>query len=69
MGMTNWSQLKRQIDISQHPFYQEGGKLQSLRKLSSVFLQKEIQVGRHSSLQDAKATMELFLFRKGKILA
>lgn len=69
MGMSNWSGFKGLIDISKYSQYQEGGKLQSLKRLAAVFLEKDIQLGTHSSLQDAKATMSLFLLRKQKILS
>lgn len=69
MGMSKWSGFKTVIDISKYSQYQENGKLQSLKRLALVFLEKEIQTGAHSSLQDAKATMSLFLLRKQKILS
>lgn len=69
MGMTDWKGAKSIVDISSYTQYKEGGKVQGLKKLTSVFLGKDIQIGKHSSLQDAKATMELFKLRKDKILA
>jgi hypothetical protein len=42
--------------------------VQGLKRLTAVFLGKDIQQGKHSSLQDAKATMGLFSLRKDKIL-
>ena len=68
MGMSKWNGFKSLIDINKYSQYQESGKLQSLKRLASVFLEKEIQTGTHSSLQDAKATMKLFVLRKQKIL-
>lgn len=69
MGMSKWKGAKSTVDIAKYTQYKEGGRLQGLKKLSSVFLGREIQIGKHSSLQDAKATMELFKLRKDKILA
>lgn len=42
-----------------------GGKAPSLKKLAKEFLEIDIQIGKHSSVEDARATMLLFrLFRK-----
>lgn len=42
-----------------------GGKAPSLKKLAKEFLDVDIQVGKHSSVEDARATMLLFrLFRR-----
>ncbi|RCK64028.1 RNA exonuclease 4 [Candida viswanathii] len=42
-----------------------GGKAPGLKKLAKEFLDVDIQVGQHSSVEDARATMLLFrLFRK-----
>ena len=68
MGMIGWFGFKNVININQFSQFQEYGKIQGLRKLALVFLQKNIQTGTHSSLQDAKITMELFKLKKDKIL-
>jgi RNA exonuclease 4 len=69
MRMTGWKGIKSMVDVSRYSQYKEGGKVQALKKLTAVFLGRDIQIGKHSSLQDAKATMELFILRKDKILA
>lgn len=66
--MVGWFGFKGVIDINKFSQFQENGKLQSLKKLAFVFLEKNIQTGTHSSLQDAKVTMELFKLKKEKIL-
>lgn len=68
-GLKGWKGMKAVIDISEFTPYQEkSGKLISLKNLSTRFLGKSIQEGRHSSTEDAQATMSLFLLRKKEIL-
>ena len=57
LGMEGWFGFKDVIDINKFSQYQENGKVQSLKRLAFVFLEKNIQTGMHSSLQDAKVTM------------
>lgn len=46
-------------------FYEIGFGTPSLKRLTSVFLNVEIQTGEHNSIQDAQATMQLYmLFRR-----
>lgn len=68
MGLNGWFGFKGVIDINKFSQFQENGKLQGLKRLAFVFLEKNIQSGAHSSLQDAKTTMELFKLKKDKIL-
>lgn len=42
-------------------------KTPSLRELSNKVLQRDIQNGMHSSLEDARATMEIFLRHKDDV--
>ena len=54
---------KRDIrDISRHPAFRQlaGGKTPSLKKLAREVLGVDIQGGKHSSIEDARATMLLF---------
>lgn len=54
-------------DTCQFPKFREiaGGKSPSLKKLIKHFIQVDIQIGQHSSVEDARATMLLFrLFKK-----
>lgn len=54
-------------DTSRHVPYRNkfaGGKTPSLKKLSKEILNIEIQAGKHSSVEDAQATMLLFRLRR-----
>lgn len=54
---------KRDIrDTSRYPRFRQlaGGKSPSLKKLAREVLGADIQVGQHSSVEDARATMQLF---------
>ena len=42
-------------------YFKEGNKKPSLKSLVEKHLGKSIQTGEHSSVEDAKATMELYL--------
>ena len=55
-----------QRDTSKHRAYRDlaGGKTPGLKRLAREVLGVEIQGGEHSSIEDARATMDLF--RKGK---
>ena len=68
-GLKDWKGAKATIDISEFkPYQYPNGKLISLKQLSSKFLGKSIQDERHSSLEDAVATMQLFTRSKQAIL-
>eukprot|EP00045_Choanoeca_perplexa_P009877 m.97803 g.97803 ORF g.97803 m.97803 type:complete len:332 (+) comp15061_c0_seq2:92-1087(+) len=49
-------------DTSKYPPFRAlfGGKTPSLRKLSQKLLKRQIQVSEHSSVEDAKATMDVY---------
>ncbi|KAH3683570.1 hypothetical protein WICPIJ_005466, partial [Wickerhamomyces pijperi] len=53
-------------DTSKHANYRKisKGKTPGLKKLVAHFLKKEIQSGEHSSVEDARATMELYKLEK-----
>lgn len=56
-------------DTSKHTPYRvkyAAGKTPSLKKLSAHVLKKSIQDGEHSSIEDAKITMELYKFDRKK---
>jgi RNA exonuclease 4 len=64
-GLKEWKGWKAVVDICEFPSFKEkSGKLISLKNLSAKFLGKKIQEGRHSSTEDAQATMNLFLMKK-----
>ena len=49
-------------------YKEQNGKLISLRNLSMKHLGRSIQEGRHSSLEDAGATIDLYQLHKTHIL-
>lgn len=57
------------VDISEfEAFKEKNGKLISLKNLTLRHLGRSIQEGRHSSVEDAMATIDLFKIRKMEIL-
>lgn len=64
MGMEGWEGFKSIVDISKMPAFKDENRVQSLRKLAMKHLGMTIQTGSHSSLEDAQATMDLFLLQK-----
>jgi hypothetical protein len=50
MEMTEWSGFKNIIDISKYHKYQDCGKIQGLKKLTALHLNRIIQTGQHSSV-------------------
>jgi hypothetical protein len=53
-GMQHWKGYKALVDINEFVgFKEKNGKLISLKNLSTRFLGKQIQEGRHSSVEDA----------------
>lgn len=56
-------------DTCKFPKFREiaGGKSPSLKKLIKHFIQVDIQIGQHSSVEDARATMLLFRLFKREI--
>ncbi len=68
-GLKEWKGCKAVVDISEfNEFQEKSGKLISLKNLSLKYLGKKIQDGRHSSTEDAQATMSLFLLKKKEML-
>lgn len=68
-GLKQWKGCKAIVDISEYePFKEKNGKLISLKNLSARHLGKKIQDGRHSSVEDAEATIALFNLKKKEIL-
>jgi|688.fasta_scaffold327896_1 hypothetical protein len=63
-GLKKWTGFKKIIDIADTHPYSPAGKRISLKKLSYNNLGKVIQEGWHSSVEDANATMQLFLKHK-----
>lgn len=51
---------KRQRDVSLFPGFKRGNKKTSLKELTEKFLEIEIQNGEHSSVEDARAALELY---------
>jgi hypothetical protein len=70
MGLEKWTGISNKIDVAEFTLYKEknGKKLTSLKRLSESLLNKNIQKGWHSSVEDAVATMELFKINKKKIM-
>jgi RNA exonuclease 4 len=66
--LKGWKGIRKAIDIADCSAYSPGGKRLSLKNLALSHLGKGIQEGWHSSLEDAKATMQLFLKNKHLIL-
>lgn len=63
LGIDWGSRFER--DISNFPVFKEKGRKVKLKKLAEKFLRMEIQDGRHSSVEDARAALELYkLYRK-----
>ena len=68
-GLGQWKGWKALVDIAEYPPYKEGnGKLISLKNLTMKHLGKSIQGDRHSSVEDATATMNLYLLNRSPIL-
>jgi RNA exonuclease 4 len=68
-GLKEWKGWKALVDISEYAdFKEKNGKLISLKNLTSRFLSRSIQEGRHSSVEDCVATMDLYRLRKQQIL-
>ena len=68
-GLKDWKGWKALIDINDYQeFKEKNGKLISLKNLTSRHLGRSIQEARHSSVEDAVATMDLFLLRRSQIL-
>jgi RNA exonuclease 4 len=68
-GLQNWKGWKTLVDISEFKeFKEKTGKLISLRNLSLKYLGRSIQEGRHSSVEDSLATIDLFKIRKMEML-
>lgn len=70
MGLDKWTGISNKIDVAEFSMYKEknGKKVASLKRLSESLLNKNIQKGWHSSVEDAVATMELFKINKKKIM-
>lgn len=67
MEMEMWSGFKSIVDIAKIPtFKDEENRVQSLKKMALKYLGKTIQTGSHSSLEDAKTTMDLFLLHRSQ---
>lgn len=54
-------------DIAEFSKYQLNGKKTSLKNLSIQFLNINIQNGRHCSIEDARATIELYKLYRPEI--
>ena len=68
-GLSHWKGYKALIDINDYAEFKEtNGKLVSLKNLAARKLGKQIQDGRHSSVEDAETTLALFNLRKREIL-
>ena len=69
-GLTGWKGIAAQIDIALFTEYKDkhNGKAIGLKKLSVDHLNRNIQVGWHSSVEDSLATIDLFKLHKKKIL-
>lgn len=67
-GLKEWTGFKKVIDIADAHAYSPGGKRLALKRLAFNHLGKVIQEGWHSSVEDAQATMQLFLKNKQEIL-
>lgn len=68
LGLEGWRGLKGKIDIADSRAYSDKGKRVSLKNLTFKHLGQIIQETWHSSIQDATATMNLFLKNKTPIL-
>ncbi len=68
--LTDWKGVQQKVDISDFAEYREknGAKVVGLKKLAISFLNRNIQNGWHSSVEDSVATMDLFKLNKKKIL-
>lgn len=68
--LTNWKGISQKIDIAEFSSYKEkgGSRIISLKRMALSFLNRNIQSGWHSSVQDAVATIDLFKLNKKKIL-
>lgn len=70
MKMTDWKGVSQKVDIAEFSLYKDkgGSKVVGLKRLTATLLNRNIQAGWHSSVEDAVATMELFRINKKKIL-
>lgn len=69
MEMESWAGFKTVIDISRSRVYRdELNRIQGLKKLAAKHLSHSIQKSSHCSVEDAIATMRLFLLHKTAIL-
>jgi hypothetical protein len=66
--LKDWKGYKRVIDVSECRVYSPEGKKLGLKQLAMQELGKCIQENWHSSVEDAKVAMELFLKYKYQIL-
>lgn len=68
--LDKWKGISRKVDIAEFSEYREknGSKVVSLKRMAISFLNRNIQSGWHSSVEDASATMDLFKLNKKKIL-
>lgn len=69
MEMEGWKGFRSVIDISKCSVYRdEQNRIQGLKKLAAKHLSHSIQKSSHCSVEDASATMKLFLLNKPTIL-
>ena len=68
--LSNWKGISQKINIADFSEYREkgGSKVVSLKRMALSFLNRNIQSGWHSSVEDAVATMDLLKLNKKKIL-
>jgi RNA exonuclease 4 len=60
----NWKQIR---DISLFPAFKKGNKKTSLKDMTEKYLEIEIQNGEHSSVEDARAALEVYKLYKREI--
>lgn len=65
MGISVERRLQR--DISLYPGYKFEGKKTKLKTLTKEFLSIDIQTGMHSSVEDARATLALYILKKQEL--
>lgn len=64
-GLKEWKGWKALVDIAEFSdFKEKNGRLISLKNLSLRHLGRSIQEGRHSSVEDATATIDLYKLRR-----